>query len=388
MGPNFDPAHARISALDELRGLAILAVVASHIGLVFGPDLAAARAFSVPALGVGVDLFFVISGFAVAESARRLRLEAHGAFWRGAIAFWSRRILRIGLPAWAVIVLIAVSQALRNFARRNSGRSESRRRLLREFLLGSRVLMAQAGCGAPTATSHFWSLASEMQFYLAAPFLIALSPKLTALVCVAALAAGALSERPWGGFWWTFRLDGFAVGVLLSLGLTRRWPLPRFGKAIAAFWLVAASILARVFGALASGSAITMVAIIFGLVVASAIQQRPEPQERSVLQRLGELSFSIYLVHLPIMFGIHEALGDLAPAILVLSVAAGLTVVLALLLEAIADKAGADFGQSASQNGCANATPNGRWRASQRDGATRKRASASSHCAFWVPRQK
>ena len=78
-----------------------------------------------------------------------------------------------------------------------------------------------------------------MQFYLAAPFLIALRPKLAALVCAAALAIGALSERPWGGFWWTFRLDGFAVGVLLSLGLTRRWPLPRFGKAIAAFWLVA-----------------------------------------------------------------------------------------------------------------------------------------------------
>ena len=112
MGPNFDPAQARISALDELRGLAILAVVASHTGLVFGPDLAAARAFNVPALGVGVDLFFVISGFAAAESARRLRREAHGAFWRGAVAFWGRRVLRIGLPAWAVVVLIAVSQAL------------------------------------------------------------------------------------------------------------------------------------------------------------------------------------------------------------------------------------------------------------------------------------
>jgi peptidoglycan/LPS O-acetylase OafA/YrhL len=124
------------------------------------------------------------------------------------------------------------------------------------------------------------------------------------------------------------------VGVLLSLGLTKRWPLPRFGRAIAAFWLVAASILARVFGALASGTAITMVVVIFGLVVASAIQQRPEPQERNVLQKLGELSFSIYLVHLPIMSGIHKSLGD-APAILVLSIAASMTVVLAFLLESI-----------------------------------------------------
>ncbi|RTL89921.1 MAG: acyltransferase [Hyphomicrobiales bacterium] len=351
MGPNFNSAQARISALDELRGLAILAVVASHIGLVFGPDLAAVRILSVPALGVGVDLFFVISGFAACESARRLRLEADGGFWRGAIAFWSRRILRIGLPAWAVIVLIALSQAYGISLSETADDLKAAAGFYAN-LYWAPCFTGAAGCGAPAATSHFWSLASEMQFYLAAPFLIALSPKLTALVCMTTLAAGALSERPWGGFWWTFRLDGFAVGVLLSLGLTRGWPLPRFSKAIAAFWLVIASIFARVFGSLASGSAITMVAIIFGLVVAWAIQQKPEPQERSVLQRLGELSFSIYLVHLPIMSGTHQALGDLAPPILVLSIAAGLTVVLALLLEAILTRPAQSLGKRFSEWVC------------------------------------
>jgi peptidoglycan/LPS O-acetylase OafA/YrhL len=351
MGPDLDRSPARIRALDELRGLAILAVVASHIGLVFGPDLVAARVLSVPNLGVGVDLFFVISGFAASENARRLRLEAEGAFWRGALAFWSRRILRIGLPAWAVIVLVAALQSL------GISLGETADDLKAAVAFYANVYWApcfagEAGCGEPTAISHFWSLASEMQFYLAAPFLIALSPELTALVCAATLAAGAVCERPWGGFWWTFRLDGFAVGVLLSLGLARRWPLPCFGKAIAAFWLVVASILARVFGALASGSAIVMIAIIFGLVVASAVQPRPEPQQRSVFQRLGELSFSIYLVHLPIMSGIHEALGDLAPAILVLSIAAGSTLVLALLLEAIVTRPAQILGNHFSEWMC------------------------------------
>jgi peptidoglycan/LPS O-acetylase OafA/YrhL len=351
MGPNVDPAQARISALDELRGLAILAVVASHTGLVIGPHLAAARAFNVPALGVGVDLFFVISGFAAAESARRLRRGAHGAFWRGAVVFWGRRVLRIGLPAWAVVVLIAVSQPLGISLGGTVEDLKAAAGFYANFYWAP-CFEGEAGCGAPTGVSHFWSLASEMQFYLAAPFLIALHPKLAALVCAAALAVGALSERPWGGFWWTFRLDGFAVGVLLSLGLTRRWPLPRFGKAIAAFWLVVASILARVFGALASGSAITMVAVIFGLVVASAIRQRPEPQERSALQRLGELSFSIYLVHLPIMSGIHAALGGLAPPILVLFVAAGSAVVVAVLLEFIATRPAQILGKRFSEWVC------------------------------------
>jgi peptidoglycan/LPS O-acetylase OafA/YrhL len=354
MGANTDPVPARIRALDELRGLAILAVVASHIGLVFGPDLAAARVCSVPALGVGVDLFFVISGFAASESARRLRLEADGAFWRGALAFWSRRILRIGLPAWAVIVLIAALQSL-GIALGETADDLKAAAAFYANVYWAPCFAGEAGCGAPTAISHFWSLASEMQFYLAAPFLTALSPKLTALVCITTLAAGAVSERPWGGFWWTFCLDGFAVGVLLSLGLARRWPLPCFGKAIAAFWLVAASILARVFGALASGTAIVMIAIIFGPVVASAVQQRPEPQERSVLQRLGELSFSIYLVHLPIISGIHEALGDLAPAILVLSIAAGLTVLLALLLESLVTRRAQILGKRFSEWVCERA---------------------------------
>jgi peptidoglycan/LPS O-acetylase OafA/YrhL len=351
MGRNFDRVAGRIRALDELRGLAILAVVASHIGLVFGPDLAAARAFSVPALGVGVDLFFVISGFAASESARRLRLEADGAFWRGAIAFWSRRILRIGLPAWAVIVLIALSQAHGISFGETADDLKAAAGFYANFYWAP-CFAGAAGCGAPTATSHFWSLASEMQFYFAAPFLIARSPTATALVCAAVLAAGALSERPWGGFWWTFRVDGFAVGVLLSLGLARRWRLPHFGKGIAAFWLAIASILARVVGTSASGPAIIMVALIFGLVVASAIQQGLQSPERSVLQRLGEFSFSIYLVHLPIMSGIHQALGDLASAILVLSAAASLTVVFALLLESLVTRPAQILGKRFSEWVC------------------------------------
>ena len=138
---------------------------------------------------------------------------------------------------------------------------------------------SEADCGALTATSHFWSLANEMQFYLAAPFLMALKPKWTALICFVVLAAGALCNRQWGGFWWTFRLDGLAMGVLLSLGMAGPWRLPRIGVAMAMFWLVVASILARILGAVASGFALTSVAMVFGFVVASAVQTKPQTRE-------------------------------------------------------------------------------------------------------------
>ena len=332
MEANFGSPHGRLAALDELRGLAILSVLASHVGLVFGPDLAVAQVLSAPALGVGVDLFFVISGFVIAENVRQMKELANGAFWRGALAFWIRRIMRIGLPAWFVVVAIAASQA----GGIPLGATSADLRAAAGFYANfhwAPCFAGEAGCGALTATSHFWSLANEMQFYLAAPFLMALKPKWTALICFAVFAAGALCDRQWGGFWWTFRLDGLATGVLLSLGMKVQWRLAHIGAAMTAFWLGVASILARILGAVASGFALTSVAMIFGFVVASAVQTKPQTQESRALQGLGELSFSIYLVHLPIMTGVHAVLNGVAPAIVVLPVTIGMVLCSALLLD-------------------------------------------------------
>ena len=76
----------RDAQLDELRGLAICAVLASHVALVFANDFALARAALLPALGVGVDLFFVISGFLIVDRAARSMANAGGLLaWRGGV---------------------------------------------------------------------------------------------------------------------------------------------------------------------------------------------------------------------------------------------------------------------------------------------------------------
>ena len=61
--------ESRDAQLDELRGLAICAVLASHVALVFANDFPLAHVLLLPALGVGVDLFFVILGFLIAPRA-------------------------------------------------------------------------------------------------------------------------------------------------------------------------------------------------------------------------------------------------------------------------------------------------------------------------------
>ena len=332
MQPNLSSPRGRLAALDELRGVAMLAVLASHVGLVFGPELEAARALTVPALGVGVDLFFVISGFVVAENVGRLRRDAQGAFWGGASAFWGRRALRIGLPVWTVAGLIVGFQASGVPLGATDADLKAAGGFYANFHWAS-CFEGEAGCGAPLAASHFWSLANEMQFYLVAPFLLALRPAWTASICLVTLIAGALFERPWGGFWWTFRADGLVVGVLISLGAAKGWRLPKMGVIMASFWLLIASLLARILGALASGFALAVIAMIFGFVVASAAQSRGRPETPSALQRLGELSFSIYLVHLPIMTGAHEILGGRALPAVELPIAIVTILLGALLLD-------------------------------------------------------
>ena len=67
-----DEASARIGQLDELRALAIAAVVLSHIAMAFGSRSRTAYWLNLPDLAVGVDLFFAISGFVIAVSLRQM----------------------------------------------------------------------------------------------------------------------------------------------------------------------------------------------------------------------------------------------------------------------------------------------------------------------------
>lgn len=101
-------SETRIDVMDELRGLAFIAVLASHFGLAYGLDSSLAYVLAVPAFGVGVDLFFVIAGFFAARSFQTLMLASNGDWKLATVAFWLRRGIRIALPAWAVLIAIAL----------------------------------------------------------------------------------------------------------------------------------------------------------------------------------------------------------------------------------------------------------------------------------------
>jgi len=220
--PVFDPrrtAH-RQPGLDLLRALAIALVVIYHAGL-FGFVLP----FRVQRFGwIGVDLFFVLSGYLIGGQLLSRLARGKGPDTR---LFYWRRALRI-LPAYLVIVAVYffLPGALREYERMPP---------VWKFL----TLTQNIGLRGGTAFSHAWSLCIEGQFYLLLPFvLLALvrtgRMSVSVLVPVAILAwciviRGVLAHvnisAPQVSFgWWqqwiyypTYsRLDALTIGVSLA----------------------------------------------------------------------------------------------------------------------------------------------------------------------------
>jgi peptidoglycan/LPS O-acetylase OafA/YrhL len=171
-------------ALDGLRGLAVAAVVAFHTGHLRGGWL-------------GVDMFFVLSGFLITGLLLKERTT------EGTIslpAFWRRRALRL-LPALA-FVLVAVAVYARWYALPRELHQ------LRVDVVSTLTYSANwvsvaghrgywARYALPSPLEHTWSLAIEEQFYLLWPLVVvavlgrrAARPRVRALAVVC--AAGAL----------------------------------------------------------------------------------------------------------------------------------------------------------------------------------------------------
>lgn len=105
--PGGQGTDARLANLDFLRGVAALMVCLSHAPFFLGPAGEGGSWLAVPALGVGVDLFFAISGFVVALSLQNL-YERSGAFGSAASAFYIRRLARIIPLCWTMLIVLGL----------------------------------------------------------------------------------------------------------------------------------------------------------------------------------------------------------------------------------------------------------------------------------------
>lgn len=174
--------------IDGLRALAVLPV------LLFHAKLGCSGGF------VGVDIFFVISGFLI--SSLILKEQGDGTF--SLITFWERRIRRI-LPALAVVVLATLVAGWFLFLPEDFemlGKSVIAQATLLSNVFFYRQGLVGGGYFAPTADTktllHTWSLAVEEQFYLLFPLLLIFlaryrSLSLTKIITCVAVGSFALS---------------------------------------------------------------------------------------------------------------------------------------------------------------------------------------------------
>ncbi len=199
--------------IDGLRAVAVLAVVAYHAF----PNL-------VPGGFVGVDVFFVISGFLITGILRDGL--AAGTFGFG--DFYARRIRRI-LPA--LVVVLAASLAMGWWLLDPGDYAALGRHALASALFVPNLLSWQEAGYFDTASElkpllHLWSLGVEEQFYLLWPLLLWVSwpyrralPLVIAAVALVSFASGALllQRDPVGAFFLPYaRVWELAIGALLA----------------------------------------------------------------------------------------------------------------------------------------------------------------------------
>lgn len=303
------------SDVDGLRAVAVLSVVLYHFGLE-----------SLQGGFIGVDVFFVISGFLIAGIINT-EIQQDSFTFAG---FYERRVRRIFPALFVMLVVVAASGYFillpTDFVLLAKG-------TLSTLAFGSNIFFWRNSGYFDSVSElnpllHTWSLAVEEQFYFAFPvFLVVaarysrtlIKPMLWGLVVLSLIACVAQqTHRPTATFYLSpFRAWELGIGALLALGA-----IPRI-KAPAVRELAALSGLALVLGAaflLQAGDSFPGWRAIFPVLGAALILHAgldgstwvSRLLSRRPLVLVGLISYSLYLWHWPVKV-YASYLGGLAP---------------------------------------------------------------------------
>lgn len=304
-----------VRELDGLRAVAALAVLAFHCKL--------------PAAGggfIGVDVFFVLSGFLITRLLRQEFAETS----RIAIGqFYLRRALRL----WPALILMlaayaAVSPAL--FGAEG---------VMRDVALSGLYLSdyARAFWGVPDYLNHTWSLSVEEHFYLLWPAVILLIGRRSDLAATALLISLFVLASAWQivdtVVWqdWArtyYRFDTRMSGLLIG-GVVAVFPWKPSSGAARAVGEVSLAILAAVVatGVWGSPASLTWLGVVVDLAAAGLVWSLASGHQTALgamfrvrpLGYLGLVSYGVYLWHYPISRAVRDHYDPWTTSLIVLA---------------------------------------------------------------------
>lgn len=317
------PKRTHRPDIQAFRALAVLSVVIFHLW----PNRLTGGF-------VGVDVFFVISGFLITQHL--LRDVANGTF--SVITFWARRIRRL-LPA-SLTVLFFTAIGILLIAPRDlwpTWISEigSSAAYFQNWALANNSVDYLAADNAASPTQHFWSLSVEEQFYFALPILIwilvlsvrrrgfsTISKTIIAMllmIVLASLIAGiylTYAEPVSSYFFTQVRAWQFGAGALLAASWSYV-PQAR-GYKYSSFIIGIVFIVASAFmldGQMAYPGYLALIPTIGAvLALSSDIEAGAIAKTLSwkPIQFIGDVSYSIYLWHWPLIILLPIVIGNLS----------------------------------------------------------------------------
>ncbi|XVV12515.1 acyltransferase family protein [Actinoplanes sp. CA-131856] len=273
---------------------------------------------------IGVDVFFVISGFLITSLMLR-EVDETGRI--SLIGFYARRCRRL-LPAAGLVLVtvILASYHWLGFLRgdeiaEDAGWAALFASNFRSATQGVDYLASQS---APSPVQHFWSLAVEEQFYLVWPVALILLlwlgfrwalPYWLIGAIVLSLAYAVGQTGTWSFFSPVTRLWELGAGCLLGLAATRLRHLPyRIAGAMAATGVALIVVTALTFDeqtpfpGYAAALPVGATMLVLAGRADALLGGRP-------MMFLGRLSYSLYLWHWPVLIIAEQAAGGPLPAL-------------------------------------------------------------------------
>jgi peptidoglycan/LPS O-acetylase OafA/YrhL len=319
-------ALARHRGLDGLRGVAVILVIIFHSGLDW-----------LPGGFLGVSVFFTLSGFLITsllinecENSGRINLKA----------FWGRRLRRL---APASLVVIAVVIGLASWLSTSIEASRIKGDAISAVLYFSNWRFIYSGhsygelFASPSPLQHLWSLSIEEQLYVVVPVIIAglfavgLRRRGIGVVLLVGVSGSTIATMLISGhehiYYGTHTraaelLLGAALACLfgqrieqLATKPARPWStlylLPLLGVVLLAKF-------STVDSAWVYSGALTLFGLLSVVCLIAAIQGGPVRAilSWSVLVRVGEVSYGLYLIHWPVIVWLNTDRLDVNPTAL------------------------------------------------------------------------